>query len=76
VRANQRATDLARRLYAQGLTDFLDVLVAEQALFTSQDALAQSRRDVALGLVSLYKALGGGWETDAAATPPTAFVAR
>lgn len=69
VRANKRATDLARRLYAQGLTDFLDVLVAEQALFTSEDTLAQSRRDVALGLVSLYKALGGGWETEAAATP-------
>lgn len=71
VRANRRATDLARRLYAQGLTDFLDVLVAEQQLFTSEDTLAVSQRDVALGLVSLYKALGGGWDT-AAAAPATA----
>jgi len=29
-------------------------------LFTSQDALAQSERDVALGLVALYKAVRGG----------------
>ena len=66
VRANQRATDLARRLYAQGLTDFLTVLVSEQSLFTSQDTLAQAERDVALGLVSIYKAVGGGWETPTA----------
>ena len=62
VRANQRAAELARALYSQGLTDFLTVLIAEQALFTSQDTLAQSERDVALDLVALYKAVGGGWE--------------
>ena len=43
--------------------DFLTVLVAEQSVFTSQDSLAQTERDVALTLVSLYKALGGGWDT-------------
>jgi len=62
VRANQRAADLARNLYAQGLTDFLTVLVAEQSVFTSQNTLAQTERDVALELVALYKAVGGGWE--------------
>ena len=46
----------------QGLTDFLTVLVAEQSVFTSQDTLAQTERDVALQLVALYKAVGGGWE--------------
>src|SRR6185503_9252921 len=66
VRANQRAADLARAAYAQGLTDFLTVLVAEQSVFTSQDTLAQTERDVAIQLVALYKAVGGGW--DAAGT--------
>src|SRR5436305_10507820 len=66
VRANRRAAELARNLYAQGLTDFLTVLVAEESLFTSQDTLAQTQRDVALQLVALYKAVGGGWE----AAPP------
>jgi len=67
VRANARAADLARRSYGQGLTDFLTVLIAEQSLFTSQDTLAQSERDVALQLVALYKAVGGGWDTAATA---------
>jgi outer membrane protein, multidrug efflux system len=62
VRANARAAELARNLYAQGLTDFLTVLVAEESLFTSQDTLAQTERDVTLQLVALYKAVGGGWE--------------
>jgi len=38
------------------------VLVAEQSVFTSQDTLAQTERDVALELVALYKTVGGGWE--------------
>jgi multidrug efflux system outer membrane protein len=62
VRANERAANLARQAYAEGLTDFLTVLVAEQSVFTSQDTLAQTERDVALQLVALYKAVGGGWE--------------
>lgn len=61
VQADQRTADLARQLYAQGLTDFLAVLDAERTLFTSEDTLAQSERDVALDLVALYKAVGGGW---------------
>jgi outer membrane protein, multidrug efflux system len=61
VVADQRTAELARNLYAQGLTDFLAVLDAERTLFTSEDTLAQSERDVALDLVSLYKAVGGGW---------------
>jgi NodT family efflux transporter outer membrane factor (OMF) lipoprotein len=59
--ANQRAADLAKQLYIQGLTDFLSVLQAQFNLFTSQDALAQSEVAIALDLVALYKALGGGW---------------
>jgi outer membrane protein, multidrug efflux system len=73
VGANQRATELARNLYGQGLTDFLTVLVAEENLLTTQDSLAQSEREVALQLIALYKALGGGWEL---AGPVTAAAER
>jgi len=72
VRANRRAAELARNLYSQGLTDFLTVLVAEQSVFTSQDTLAQTERDVALQLVALYKAVGGGWEGGATAQEASA----
>ena len=76
VTANQRAAELARQLYAQGLTDFLSVLDAQRNLFETEDALAGSERAVAANLVALYKALGGGWEayaeTPAAAAAPSA----
>lgn len=41
-------------------------------MFISQDQLAQSRRDIALDLVALYTALGGGW--DIASHPGTSSV--
>lgn len=64
VAADQHAVDLANQLYAQGVVDFLQVLDAERSLFSSQDALAQSDRNVSIDLVALYKSLGGGWEVD------------
>jgi outer membrane protein TolC len=67
VRADQRAAELARNLCAQDLTDFLTVLVAGETLFTAQDSLAQSERDVALELIALCKAPGGGRQVAAPA---------
>jgi multidrug efflux system outer membrane protein len=61
VTATRKAVDLATKLYTQGETNFLDVLVAQRALFSSEDALVQSTGTVSTNLVALYKALGGGW---------------
>jgi NodT family efflux transporter outer membrane factor (OMF) lipoprotein len=67
----QRAVELAKRRYQQGLTDFLAVLVAEQTLLSSQDSLVLSNQAIGTDIVTLYKALGGGWEPfDAPATQP------
>jgi outer membrane protein TolC len=63
VTSSQKSLDLAKKLYANGLTDFLHVLDAERSLYQAQDALVQSDRAVSANLVSLYKSLGGGWET-------------
>jgi NodT family efflux transporter outer membrane factor (OMF) lipoprotein len=62
--ANQRAVDLSNQLYSRGLGDFLNVLVAEQTLFTSQTDLAASQTAVDTDLVQLFKALGGGWDEE------------
>jgi len=59
--ANKRALDLSSQLYKNGLTDFLHVLDSQRSFDTAQDALVQSDQTVALDLVQLYKALGGGW---------------
>ena len=62
VAANRRAVALATKLYTQGQTDFLNVLVTQRSLYLAEDALVQSTRSVVTDLVALYKALGGGWE--------------
>jgi NodT family efflux transporter outer membrane factor (OMF) lipoprotein len=63
VTANTRAVDLATQLYKQGLTNFLNVITAEQALLSTQNALAQSNLAITTDLIALYNALGGGWES-------------
>jgi len=64
VAANRKAVDLSTQLYTQGQTEFLNVLDAQRRLYVSQDAFVQSTRNLSSDLVSLYKALGGGWEEE------------
>jgi len=63
VAANRKAVDLSTLLYSEGLTDFVNVLVAQTALYQAENALVQSEQNIATDLIALYKALGGGWES-------------
>jgi NodT family efflux transporter outer membrane factor (OMF) lipoprotein len=65
VAASQASLNISQRLYANGLTDFVNVLEAERSLYAAQDALVQSDRNVSVDVVALYKSLGGGWENTA-----------
>jgi outer membrane protein, multidrug efflux system len=67
VTAAQRALTLSRNQYELGLVDFLNVLQSEQSFHQSQDQLVQSEQRLSLNIVSLFKALGGGW--NASGTP-------
>ena len=58
------ALDLARARYNDGVSDFLTVLDAERTLLQADQQYATSTTNVALDLVQLFKALGGGWETE------------
>lgn len=53
---------LERLRYESGLANFVDVLDAERSLQQNQVALIDSTTAVAVDLVRLYRALGGGWE--------------
>ena len=64
VEASRKALDIANDLYAQGLVNFLNVLDVERSLFAAEDQLVQCKGSVLVDLVSLYKALGGGWENE------------
>ena len=64
VTANRKAVELSTKLYTEGQTEFLSVLDAHRSLYSSEDALVQSTRNLSTDLISLYKALGGGWDTN------------
>ena len=64
VQAAEQSVTLVSTLYRTGLTDFQNVLTMEQALTVQQDELAAAQGGLARELIGLYKALGGGWETE------------
>ena len=57
----ERARSQASVLYEKGVVDYLALLDAQRTALASEDALIRARADVALSLVGLYRAFGGGW---------------
>lgn len=71
--ASGRAYGLARNAYHHGLTNFIDVLNAEDRYDSNRSSQVQANLQLTTDLVALYKALGGGWQDSAqadAAPPP------
>ncbi|HEY3800026.1 MAG TPA: efflux transporter outer membrane subunit [Caulobacteraceae bacterium] len=60
--AAEAAYQTADERYQAGLSDFINVLNTEAAVLTAGHQVAQSDGQVDVDLVSVYKALGGGWE--------------
>jgi NodT family efflux transporter outer membrane factor (OMF) lipoprotein len=58
----KEAVTIALGQYQAGTIDFTRVTQLEQNLVLLQDTLAQARGEIALGLIQVYRALGGGWE--------------
>jgi NodT family efflux transporter outer membrane factor (OMF) lipoprotein len=62
VEATQRALELALINFKEGETDFTGVFVLQGDLEGKQDQLAAAQGEIVTSLISVYKALGGGWE--------------
>ncbi len=62
VEQSKRAVALATERYDRGVTDSLNVLDAERQDDELNIQYAQAKTDAAIAFVSVYKALGGGWE--------------
>ncbi|HYC09682.1 MAG TPA: efflux transporter outer membrane subunit [Steroidobacteraceae bacterium] len=58
----RRTTELAIVRYKEGAADYTTVLTAQQLQLQIEQALASARGAVPLALVSVYRALGGGWQ--------------
>ena len=53
---------LSLELYKQGLSPFQNVLDAQRSLLSYENQLVQAQGNSLLQLITLYKALGGGWQ--------------
>jgi outer membrane protein, multidrug efflux system len=60
--AASSSLDIARSQATNGLVPYLNVLYADSTLLDVQNQIAQTRLALAQSTVSLFKALGGGWE--------------
>ncbi|HUD88373.1 MAG TPA: TolC family protein, partial [Xanthobacteraceae bacterium] len=62
VSASRRAFQLSEQQLKAGTADIVTVLNTQLTLFQAEDALWQAQLARLLAIVSLYQALGGGWE--------------
>jgi multidrug efflux system outer membrane protein len=62
VASSRRAFQLAEQQLRAGTADIVTVLNTQLTLFQAEDSLAQAQLARLLAIVSLYQALGGGWE--------------
>ena len=58
----QTSVETSYELYRSGKASYLEVLIAQQNALETQIELIRDRRGLQLGLVNLYRALGGGWD--------------
>jgi NodT family efflux transporter outer membrane factor (OMF) lipoprotein len=70
VDADQRALDINLNAYRRGLVSYLTVLTVQLQVVQARQQLAQSLLTQSTDVVKIYKALGGGWETDDPAGAP------
>ena len=62
---------LANMRYTGGVSSYLEVLDSERQLFDAELGVVRSYRDELIGIVRLYKALGGGWQEQESAVRTT-----
>ncbi|MFH0996833.1 MAG: efflux transporter outer membrane subunit [Pseudomonadota bacterium] len=65
VQALRTYADLARIRFDNGYSSYIEVLDAERSLFDVELAYVQTQGSLFQALINLYKAMGGGWVTEA-----------
>ncbi len=63
LNAQQKRFDLTTARYRQGVDNYLDVLLAQQDLYSAEQNLLQFQIARLLNAVALYRSLGGGWKS-------------
>jgi NodT family efflux transporter outer membrane factor (OMF) lipoprotein len=70
VKQAEDAVELVQAQYKAGLVDFNRVFTTQAQLLTQEDQLAVARGNIAVSLIAVYRALGGGWQSPPACLPP------
>jgi NodT family efflux transporter outer membrane factor (OMF) lipoprotein len=70
VTAAKAATEVGVSQYRTGTIDFNRVFNLETTQVQQQDGLATAQGNIALNLIAVYRALGGGWELRLKDSPP------
>ena len=65
VDALRKYLELANLRFDNGYTSYLEVLDAERSLFNAQLSYVQNQGVLFQAVINLYKAMGGGWVTEA-----------
>ncbi len=63
VEQSEKALRLAINLYKTGLTAFSNVVDGQMSWLTSQNELVSLEGEALTSLITIYQALGGGWES-------------
>jgi len=58
-----KAESIVAKQYKEGEIDFNRLTLIQQNLVQQQDFQTQAHGEIAQGLIQVYRALGGGWET-------------
>lgn len=72
VHSSDAAFRLAQMRYTHGVDSYLTTLDAQRTLFTAQQSLISVQTAKYQNLVTLYRALGGGWTANTPPPPPPA----
>jgi outer membrane protein, multidrug efflux system len=62
VDSNRQSVRIASERYASGTVDYQSLLDTERSLLQAEDTAIVGQGDITLNMISLYKAIGGGWE--------------
>lgn len=70
VDAQRRANTIALARYRVGYASYFNVIDADRDLFAAELSLSAARLNAMLSAVQLYRALGGGWQSEQSAPVP------
>jgi outer membrane protein TolC len=73
VNHEREAAHIALQRYLQGVDIETRVTLLQQNLVGLEDTLAQAQGEIAMGLIQVYRALGGGWELRLSKPDPAVF---